>query len=516
MSKSAKTIIKYFCDRFLEIDYYPNSIKAILDLKLDKLKKIKKEELKALKKKKIKKIRDFSDLSLEDYKELASEIEIDLETLNNIYIASNLISNAWNKRKVYLKKAQMKVVIAGLDYAGKTSLINRLIHNKNYYDLVNLKPTVGANVEEFQSDKLNMVIWDLGGQKGHIEEYLDDPEKYFIQVDLLIFVIDSQDDVRYDDAIKYLEDILNILKYLDEIPFILVLLNKADSDLIEDPDFQIKLEYLKDKISQKIKEHKINFNFDIVPTSIFNVYANEPEIAKSIKSIFSKPTEKVEDQKIPEIDKKVQKILDINLQFMDKVYSEIDEIKRILIRISPARISKNLFQVPFQSVESKKADEEREEKGKKSKQSKLPEPLKFIQKTEKKATEMKEAELKKLPQDKSGEIPPKIPSKKIEPRDLNPPPSPPKNTPEGKGVPIRPPPKHDRSKNIQRGNIRVNMLSELKELFVKRGIASEQISIQRPGEIKRTENSDMKKSDLERKKNKSHPDNEQHTNNISD
>ncbi len=500
MSESAKTIIKYFCDRFLELDYYPNSIKAILDLKLDKLKNIKKEEIKQLQNKKVKHIRDFADLKLEEYKALAGDIEIDQETLNNIYIASNLISNAWNKRMVYLKKIQMKIVVAGLDFAGKTSLINKLIHNKNYYDLINLKPTVGASVEEFQSDRLNLVIWDLGGQEGHVEEYLDDPEKYFIQVDLLIFVIDTQDDIRYDEAIKYLQDILNILKFLDGAPYTLILLNKADSDLIDDPDFQIKLEYLKDKIIKLMKQQETSFNFDMVPTSIFNMYANEPEIAKNIKSIFSKESEKIEELKIPEIDKKVQKILDINLKFMDKVMSEISEIKRLLIKISPTKISHTLFEVPFQNIPSDFI-EDKEEKKKKSKSSKgVPEPLKFIEKIEPKkaksvSNELKTAEIQEVlggPKEKST---PKVPSEISEPHSLHPPPPPPKDTLRAPEIPILPPPKQDGFRVVHTGNIRVSMLSELKDLFVKRGIVNQNISTQRPIETGQSDNGSMKELD---------------------
>lgn len=34
MSESAKTIIKYFCDRFLDIDYYPTNLKIFSIWKL--------------------------------------------------------------------------------------------------------------------------------------------------------------------------------------------------------------------------------------------------------------------------------------------------------------------------------------------------------------------------------------------------------------------------------------------------------------------------------------------------
>ena len=67
MSDSAKTIIKYFCDRFLELDYYPSNLKTILDLSLEKLKGVEKEELVSLKKKKIETIRDFATIDISNY-----------------------------------------------------------------------------------------------------------------------------------------------------------------------------------------------------------------------------------------------------------------------------------------------------------------------------------------------------------------------------------------------------------------------------------------------------------------
>ena len=481
MSEKSQKIIKYFCDRFLELDYYPKSIKAILDLKIDKLKDIKEKEVKQLEEKKLIQIRDISDLELKDFKQLTENLDIQEKTTNNIYIASNLIANAWNKRKAYLKKPQMKVVIAGLDFAGKTTLIKRLIHNRNYYDLVNLEPTKGANVEEFQSDKLNLVLWDLGGQKAHIDEYLQDPERYFIKVDLLIFVIDSQDDVRYEDAIKYLKDLLNILEYLDEDPYFLVLLNKADSDIINDPDFQIKLEYLKDEVSDVFKERENSWNVEIIPTSIFNVHSNEPEIATSIKKIFSKEPGEKKGKEIPKINEKLQKILDINLKFMNNIVSELNDMKKLLIRISPAKVSKSLYGVPFQEMlgetDIKKPPQRKkgkisnevskplglgevlQEKGESKQVSPAKKPEKASHKTSKPDNNLQSSETAAQP-----------PLNSPETGDLHPPPSPPERSrPKKKPTPTRPP---SPNSSQNKAHVRGEMLSELKELFVKRGIAN--------------------------------------------
>ena len=67
MSESAKTIIKYFCDRFLDIDYYPTSIKAILDLEISKLKNIEEDDIIKFNKIKLKDLRDLSLVSVSDY-----------------------------------------------------------------------------------------------------------------------------------------------------------------------------------------------------------------------------------------------------------------------------------------------------------------------------------------------------------------------------------------------------------------------------------------------------------------
>ncbi|TXT59118.1 MAG: hypothetical protein BAJALOKI2v1_250024 [Promethearchaeota archaeon] len=488
MSESAKTIIKFFCDRFLDTDHYPSSIKAILDLPLTELKEISKEEAKILKKKKFKSIRDIANLDKPDFKKLLKKEAIEKKTLLNIYIAANLISNSWNKRNVYLKKVKMKTVIAGLDFAGKTSLVNRLVHNYNYMDLINQEPTKGANVEEFQTEQLNLVLWDLGGQKRHIDEYLEEPEKFFIQVDVLIFVIDAQDDVRYEEALNYLKDLLNILDYLDEFPYILVLLNKADSDVIDDPDFQIKIEYLTDKISTLIEAQEKKWNVEIIPTSIYNVYSNQPEIARSIKSIFSgEPTQETKEDSA-EIDYKLQKILDLNLKLTDTVVTELQEIKRILGRVVPANMSKSLFDIPFQKIPanfiSENHDEEISERGT------VPKPLDFSEKLSEKTHQTTEKEIKDFSfQETSPEPerkrPPMAPKKEISIKKLNPPPKPQASSPsEGSsqekgssGLPPGPPSEElprnteKEDKFMNRGNLRREIISELKDVLLKRGIA---------------------------------------------
>jgi len=352
MSDSAKTIIRYFCDRFLDLEYYPTNLKTILDLQLDNLKSMNYEEIEKFNKLRIHTLRDLSKLEQSDIKKLTKKGQIDESTLHNALIAARLIHNAWNKRKLYYKTPKMKVVVAGLDFAGKTSLINRLINDYNYKDMMNLTPTIGSNIEEYRSDRLDLLLWDLGGQKDNINEYLESPERFFVQLDVLIFVIDSQDNVRYSEAIKYLKDIIEILEFLNENPYFLVLLNKVDSDIINDPDFQIKIEFLTEQVSEVFLKPENPRNFDIIHTSIYNLYSNEPEITKSIKNIFSRQQQLEEPQIQPDIESKLQDILDLNLKLMDIVVSELSEIKKSLHRIAPSNLTQSSYLIPFDKVSS--------------------------------------------------------------------------------------------------------------------------------------------------------------------
>ncbi|MGV9205864.1 MAG: ADP-ribosylation factor-like protein [Promethearchaeia archaeon] len=481
MSDSAKKIIKFFCDRFLDIDYYPSKIKKIRNLSVEKLKELSKKDVKKLKRIGIKKIDDFRNIHKSDFEDIISKTEIKKSVLQNGLIAATLIANAWQKRKLYTKKLKKKITIAGLDYAGKTSIINRLFKNQQFEDVIDTEPTRGAKVEEYESNRLNLVIWDLGGQKNHIDEYLSEPEKFFLQINILIYVVDVQDDTRYDESVQYLHDIIDIINFLDEYPYVIVLLHKADSDVINDPDYEIKLEYLRDKISKVFEVRKNPLQYEMIPTSIYNMYANEPEIARDIKFIFSnkgthaeshqpqidneikKEIKKIPNiqeqlQSIPLIEEKIKKILDVNVQFMNKVKTELGEMKRLLGQLVPSSVSQSIFSVPFEKVsstfltEKQKEEENRREKLKKKRKKGggPPQRMEEHPSLKKKQKEKKE----KLEQKEAPTSPPKAPDLES----LKPPPNPSKSSaPKGQ---IKNPAK-----------VRGDILSELKDMFQKKGLA---------------------------------------------
>ena len=60
------------------------------------------------------------------------------------------------------KQKEVKVVLIGLDLAGKTSILQQLCYNKSELTT----PTFGFNLETISYGNLKIGIWDIGGQKG--------------------------------------------------------------------------------------------------------------------------------------------------------------------------------------------------------------------------------------------------------------------------------------------------------------------------------------------------------------
>ena len=91
-------------------------------------------------------------------------------------------------------KTKSNILMLGLDAAGKTTILYKLKLNENK----NTIPTIGFNVENIKYKKLDLTIWDVGGQEKIRQLW----RHYYNNVDVLIFVIDSNDIGRIDEAKK--------------------------------------------------------------------------------------------------------------------------------------------------------------------------------------------------------------------------------------------------------------------------------------------------------------------------
>nr|XP_020474813.1 ADP-ribosylation factor-like protein 11 [Monopterus albus] len=112
-----------------------------------------------------------------------------------------------------------QVIMMGLDSAGKTTLLARVLTGK----VVDTSPTIGFNVGNLDLDKkTSLTVWDVGGQKSMRSNwrlFLDDCKA-------LVFVVDSSDPGRLPEAQKALKKVLSDEK-LHGVP-LMVLANKND------------------------------------------------------------------------------------------------------------------------------------------------------------------------------------------------------------------------------------------------------------------------------------------------
>ena len=128
-------------------------------------------------------------------------------------ILSSLWSFAFgNPQKRY------KITIIGLDNAGKTTALYRLLEGV----VTNTQPTVGSNVETIERKNVRLQCWDLAGQTAFRKGWTT----FFNGTDSLLFVIDSGDRKRISEA---RDELFRVLKEEStEKCNVLILANKQD------------------------------------------------------------------------------------------------------------------------------------------------------------------------------------------------------------------------------------------------------------------------------------------------
>ncbi len=322
MSSDKEKIIKIFCKKFLDVEKTPNSFSEILNMSPDVLKECNIENVEKLNKYKIKQIRHLVKIDSKKVEKIAKETDINEELINKWILAAQLLSRAWQKRSLYLKKSKQKIIVLGLNNAGKTSMLESLKGKTKFGDITNLPPTKGVDIQKVEVENFNLMIWDFGGQEFHRQDYLKKPEEYFLQIDLIIYVIDIQDSERYDESLEYFEKILEIISYFKENPYILVLLHKSDPDIRQTVDFQINLEMISEIISTSLSERK--FNFELIQSSIYNFYANEPEFAKSFKKFFGP------DKVANTIEEQVSILSEMVIKLNNSIINQFQELKGLI------------------------------------------------------------------------------------------------------------------------------------------------------------------------------------------
>ncbi len=181
-------------------------------------------------------------------------------------------------------KKTIKVVLSGLDNAGKSSMLVGFKRMYGYEDEVHsLKPTL--RIDYYRRDFLNLRLnfFDMGGQTKFRAMYLK-RKMYFESINLLIYLIDIQDEMRFTESINYLSDVLGVLKdigYPKEIP-IYICFSKADYEFIKDnPDEYIARRAMVKKL---LKTAFPEYEFQFYQTSIYNLYTIIHMISNGLRS----------------------------------------------------------------------------------------------------------------------------------------------------------------------------------------------------------------------------------------
>ncbi|KAL1928745.1 hypothetical protein VTP01DRAFT_2531 [Rhizomucor pusillus] len=135
-------------------------------------------------------------------------------------------------KKIRTKEREMRILMLGLDNAGKTTILKRI----NGEPIDTISPTLGFNIKTFEHDGYKLNIWDVGGQKS-IRSYW---RNYFEQTDALVWVVDSADRLRLSDCREELKQLLQEERLAGAT--LLVFANKQDlSGALSEQELRVAL-----------------------------------------------------------------------------------------------------------------------------------------------------------------------------------------------------------------------------------------------------------------------------------
>lgn len=129
-------------------------------------------------------------------------------------------------RKLKSTETEPRILILGLDNAGKTSILRKLSDE----DPTTTQATQGFNIKSIDCDGFKLNMWDIGGQKA-IRAYWPN---YFDEVDCLVYVVDASDKRRLEETAAELETLLKEEKLREAS--VLVFSNKSDLAIALEPD----------------------------------------------------------------------------------------------------------------------------------------------------------------------------------------------------------------------------------------------------------------------------------------
>lgn len=121
-------------------------------------------------------------------------------------------------KKVKEKERELRILVLGLDNAGKTTVLRKFTGE----DVSTVEPTLGFSIKTVEHMGFRLNVWDVGGQRS-IRAYW---RNYFESTDGVVWVVDSTDVARLKEAGRELAEVLG----REELggASVLILANKQD------------------------------------------------------------------------------------------------------------------------------------------------------------------------------------------------------------------------------------------------------------------------------------------------
>ncbi|MCK5140670.1 MAG: hypothetical protein KAQ70_00605, partial [Candidatus Heimdallarchaeota archaeon] len=207
------------------------------------------EESKLLKELGLDTIENLSTKWSDQYAKMAKKVP--KERINSWIAASRLLLVEESEKVT----TGAKIIMVGIDNAGKTSLSIALKHrgalSSLFQRLNGLTPTRGLLRSKIEVFGMDVHLHELGGQSIYREDYLENPQQYFVGTDTIIYVIDIQAKDRFQESFEYLKQIINVANNLKiKVPW-KIFFHKSDPEYEIDEKsaevFNSIIEYMTDK-----------------------------------------------------------------------------------------------------------------------------------------------------------------------------------------------------------------------------------------------------------------------------
>ena len=194
------------------------------------------------------------------------------------------------------QREEIKLVIAGLDNAGKTSFLIALRQKYNFYEKIkDLKPTIKIDYSSFDFMNWTVNFWDMGGQSKYRKVYINNPI-YFTDSNYLYYFIDIQDELRIEESIKYLHELLEIYRNMDYSNEIIVCFHKFDPKFKNNDEYLDRIEMVKNLVLVQNKDMRFHF----FETSYYDISSLSKAISYSLNKLLNLETINSKMEKIVE------------------------------------------------------------------------------------------------------------------------------------------------------------------------------------------------------------------------